>query len=72
MLKSFLSVIEELNNRQQDHRKEITGLVVIIASQAQKQPPSANLKSTVDFFKNNCPSHHSIQWLRQSKNISTS
>jgi diguanylate cyclase len=55
MLKSLPRVTEEADKRQQEHWKEITGLMVAIASQTQKQTPSANLKSTINNFKKQLP-----------------
>jgi diguanylate cyclase len=55
MLKSLPRVTEEVKKRQQAQWNEITDLMVTIASQAQKQTPSTNLKSTINYFKKQLP-----------------
>ncbi len=55
MLKSLPRVTEEADKRQQEHWKEITALMVAIASQTQKQTPSDNLKSAINNFKKQLP-----------------
>jgi diguanylate cyclase len=55
MLKSLPRVTEEASKRQQAHWQEITALMVAIALQAQKQTPSAKLKSPINYFKKQLP-----------------
>lgn len=55
MLKSLPRVTQEADKRQQAHWREITGLMVSIATQAQKQTPSVNLKSPISGFKKQLP-----------------